>query len=112
MRVAIPLGQVAKAKSLLTFDRNAPHGQHDTYKRGKPKMTEAQGLGQTMKNRVAAADAKIVLDKLLSRMTKNRISKLSGISVTTLTRIDNLETETVQKSTVDMLARLGREESQ
>jgi hypothetical protein len=65
-----------------------------------------------MKNRVAAADAKIVLDKLLSRMTKNQISKLTGISFETLTHIDNLATKTVEKSIVDMLARFGREESQ
>jgi hypothetical protein len=60
-----------------------------------------------MKTRVAAAEAKLVLDKLLSHTTKNQISKRSGISYDTLTRIDNLEVRMVDKSIVDMLARLG-----
>jgi hypothetical protein len=60
-----------------------------------------------MKTRVAAAEAKLVLDKLLSHTTKNQISKRSGISYTTLTNIDNLEARTVERSIVDMLARLG-----
>lgn len=60
-----------------------------------------------MKTRVAVAEAKLVLDKLLSHTTKSQISKRSGISYDTLTRIDNLKTHTVERSIVDMLARLG-----
>lgn len=68
-------------------------------------------LSQTaMKTRVAAAEAKLVLDKLLSHESKNQISKRSGISYDTLTRIDNLKAHTVEKSVVDMLTRLGGKE--
>jgi hypothetical protein len=56
--------------------------------------------------RVTVAEAKLVLDQLLSRSTKNRISKITGISFVTLTRIDNLTSPTVEKSIVDILGRL------
>lgn len=56
--------------------------------------------------RVATTDAKFVLDQLLLHMTKNKIAKFSGISHRTLTNIDNLARQTVEKPIFDMLDKL------
>lgn len=60
----------------------------------------------TIMKRVATIEAKLVLDQLLSCLSKNKVAKLSGISHNTLTRIDNLTQQSVDKSILDMLDKL------
>jgi hypothetical protein len=47
--------------------------------------------------------AKAKLDSLLSHMTKNEVARRTGLSLITVTRIDNLSRKTVLQSTIDIL---------
>lgn len=55
--------------------------------------------------RVPVQEAKQILDQLLSRFTKRYVSRLTGVSIPTLTKIDMLSVQHVDGSTVGILKR-------